>query len=187
MSELTLQRWERQFRRDAKADRLAALRVHVQRLDLRARPELCLEGTIRVVRACAAYMELDGQPYAPFLTMQTYDPLRSPRAEYAFTFSIWDKAFARVLVARDLRGLDLADLYSHPWDDYKVCGFHELWVTRTDQAALKKRESARLERQVNNDLRFDYTEEELEVSFDNSYTAGALYVFVQDRPDEDEE
>jgi len=187
MSELTLQRWERQYRRNAKADKLAALRAHLQRLDLRARPELLLEGTIRVVQACSAYMALDGQPDGPFLAMQTYDLVQSPRAEYAFTFSLWDKAFARVLVARDLRGLDLADLYGHPWDDYKVCGFHEVWITRTDWAPLKKRESARLERQVNDDFRFDYTEEELEVSFDGSYTAGALFVFAQDRPDEDEE
>ncbi len=81
----------------------------------------------------------------------------------------------------------IADLYGHPWDDYKVCGFHELRVTRTDRVALRKRESARLEHQVSEDLRFDYSEEELEVSFDGSYTAGALYVFVQDRPEEDEE
>ena len=187
MTKLTRQRWEREFRGAAKADKLAALRTHLQRLDLRARPELFLEGTIRVVQACSVYLELDGRSYAPFLEMQTYDPARSLSAVYAFTFSLCGKAFARVLVARDLLGLDLADLYGHPWPDYKVCGFDHFWIERTDRAALTKRDSVRLERLVTEDVRYDYAEEELELWFDGVQTAGALFVGVQDRPVEDEE
>lgn len=186
MSEQTLQRWEREFRGAAKADKLVALRNHLRRLNLRAKPELLLEGTIQVVQACSAYMKLDGRSYAAFLAMQTYDPVRPPCAKYAFIFSLCGKAFARVLVARDLGDLELADLYGHPWQKYKICGFDHFWVMRADGTALKRRELVKLERQVTADLRFDYSEDELDFWFDDSRIAGALFVAVQDREDKRE-
>lgn len=159
------------------------MREHLRRLDLLAKPEMILEGTIQVVQACTAYLILDCQSYAPFLAMQTYAPARSPGARYAFTFDLSGKAFARVLVARKLRGLDLADLYGHPWDKYKICGFCHFWITRADWVPLKSQELVRLEQEVTEDLRFDYSEDELDVWFDNVHTAGSLFVTVQDRED----
>jgi hypothetical protein len=180
VSELTLQRWEREFRSEAKADKLAVLRKHLRGLGLRAKPELILEGTVRVVQACSAYIKLNGDPYAPFLAMQAYDPAESPNAAYAFTFSLYGKAFARVLVARELSGLDLADLYEHPWEKYKLCGFDHFWIMRADRTDLEREELEKLECQVTDDLRFDYTEKELGFWFDDSRTDGALFVSVQD-------
>jgi hypothetical protein len=187
MSELTFQRWEREFRSEAKADKLAVLRNHLRGLDLRAKPELILEGTIRVVQACSAYIKIDGGSYGPFLAMQTYDPVQSPNATYAFTFSLCGKAFARVLVARELRGLDLADLYDHPFEEYKICGFDHFWIMRADRTHLKRRELVKLERQVTDDLRYDYSEKELGFWFDDSHTEGALFVDVQDLRDYEDE
>jgi hypothetical protein len=184
MSE-ALQQWEREFRREAKADKLRALRDHLRALNLEVRPQPILEGTIHVVRACAAYAQIDGQSYARFLAMQTYDPARSPRAVYAFTFSLCGKAFARVLLGRELRGLDLADLFDHPWQEYEVCGFDCFWVARVDRTALKERESVIIERQVTDDLLFDYLEEELDICIedclDEDYQpVGVLLVTVHD-------
>jgi len=187
MSELTLQRWAREFRSQAKADNLAGMRDHLRRLGLRAKPEMLLEGTIQVVIACSAYLGIDGQSDGPFLEMQTYDPAQSRGARYGCTLEISDKAFARVLVARNWRGLDFADLYGHPWDRYRVCGFRQFWITRADSTPLKRRELAELERHVTHDLRFDYSEDELDFWFNDSCTAGALLVTVQDREDEQEE
>lgn len=184
MSELTLKRWVRQFRCEAQADKLEVLRDHLRTLDLRAEPGLLLDGTIEVVNACLAYLTIDCQPYAPFLAMQTYNPARSLGAVYAFTFSLCGKAYARVQVASDLRGLDLADLYGHPWQEYKLCGFDHFWVMRIDGKALTKRELKRLERQVTDDLRYDYTEEELDFWFDDAHTDGALFVSVHDHEHE---
>ncbi len=181
MAELTLQRWAREFRRDAEADRLAVMRNHLRGLGLRVKPEKLLEGTIEVVVACMVYLEIDGRSTDSFLAMQTYDPARSAGAKYAFTFDIFGKAFARVLAAPGVRNLDLADLYGHPWYKYKTCGYHHFWIARTDSAALKKRELAKLERQVTEDLRFDYSEDELYIWFDDIHTPGALFVTVQER------
>jgi len=196
MSELklTLQRWEREFRRDAEADQLAVFRDHLRRLDLRGEPESLLEGTILVVQACSAYAKLDGDSYAPFLAMQKYNPARSGSARYAFTFDLYyGKAFARVLVPAkgyvdNVGQPDLADLYDHPWSDYELCGFSELWITRTDWAALTSEELVRLEQLVTDDLRFDFTEDEVGFWFDDSRTAGALFVYVyRADPEEDDD
>lgn len=187
MSELTLQRWEREFRRDARVNELAILRDHLRRLDLPDKPELMLEGTIRVVQACWAYAKLDGQSFAAFLAMQRYNPARSGTVRYAFTFDLCGKAFARVLVATKVGVLDLADLYGHPWDEYKVCGFRSFWITCADGTDLSSEERAQLEQEVTDDLRFDYSEDELDVWFDDHSIDGALSVNVQDRDDLDED
>jgi hypothetical protein len=185
MPELTLRGWEREFRRDAKADQLAIFRDHLRRLDLPCTPESMLEGTILVVQACSAYAKLDGQQCAPFLEMQKYDPAQSGTARYTFTFDIHGKAFARVLVPPKLHldevgQPDLADLYNHPWSDHKVCGFCDLWITCTDWAAPTSEELDQLEQRVTDDLRFDFTEDEVDFWFDDSCTVGALSIHVQD-------
>ena len=181
MPKLTLQSWEQGFRRDAQADKMAIFRDHLRRLALRGKPELLLKGTIRVIQACAAYAVIDNQPITPFLEMQRYNPARQGMARYACTFDLCGKAFARVLVAAGLKGLDLADIYGHPWYDYKVCGYHGFWITRTDWTALTNKELFQLEKEVTDDLRFDYSEDELDIWFDRFRTAGALFVGVQDR------
>ena len=187
MSALTLRRWEREFRNEAEADQFAVFREHLQWLELRTNPELLLEGTIEVVRACSAYLTIDGRSCAPFLAMQTYDPVRSPRARYAFTFDLWGKAFARVLVSDNLRGLDLADLHGHPWLEFEVGGYRNFWIARADRVALDADELVRLEHQVTEDLRYDYTDDELDFWFDDTHTPGALVVTLQNREDDEDE
>ncbi len=187
MSELSLQRWVREFRRDADADRLAIMRNHLRGLGLRDKPEKLLEGTIEVVQACTIYLRIDGQSADQFLAMQSYDPDRSAGGKYTFTFDIFERAFARVLVSPGTHHLDLADVYGHPWLKYKRCGYGYFWITRTDSAPLKKRELAELEREMTKDLRFDYSEDELDFWFDDAHTPGALFVNVQDHLPELEE
>jgi hypothetical protein len=178
LSKLDPSSWEKEFRREARDDKLAVLRQHLRGLELRAKPQLFLEGTIQVVHACLGFMNLDGQSYAPFLTMQTYDPLQSPSATYAFTFSLFGKAFARVLVARDLKVPDLADLYRNPWYRYKLCGYDRFWVTRADGEELSKQDWVRLQRLVTEDLRYDYSEEELDISFESIWFGDSEVMLV---------
>lgn len=182
MAELTLKRWEREFRRDAKADKLAIFADHLRSLDLQVKPELMLEGTIRLVEMCCVYYSVDGRSFAPFLEMQSYDPARSGAAKYAFTFDLGRGAFARALVERKMAVIDLADLYSHPWSSYS-----RFWITRTDGIELTNEELVKLEEEVTNDLRYDYSEDELHVWFYDLYTHGALLVGVNDREEFDEE
>ena len=98
--------------------------------------------------------------------------------KYIFTFDLAGKAFARVVVDQNLRGLDLADLYGYPFQKYRICGYTQFWITRVDGTELTRREAARLEAEVSRDLRSDYTEHELDFWFDDSLVAGSLYVYL---------
>ncbi len=51
--------WERLFRAEAETDNDALFREHIKRLDLPHKPELLIDGTILVMRACEAYWTLD--------------------------------------------------------------------------------------------------------------------------------
>jgi hypothetical protein len=120
--------------------------------------------------------------------MQRYDPSAVLDAKYAFTFDLCGKAFARILVSpQDLYGkkrtLDLADLYGHPWHDYKRCGYSSLWISRNDGMGLKTKDRNYLEQVVTGDLRFDYSEDELGFWFDDSTVEGVLRVEFMDKVD----
>ena len=178
---MDLIRWERAYKKAAKADHYDAFRKHLSKLELPDTPELLLEGTLNVVQACAAYCNLDGQSLADFLAMQTYDPADSPDAPYSFTLNICGKAYARILISTLKKpGLDLADLFEHPWNDYRVCGYHCFWVSRNDHRKLSRKELARITKEVTYDLRFDYCEDDLSIDFDDESIAGVLRVDVQE-------
>jgi hypothetical protein len=182
MSKLTLQTWERKFRRDAQADKLGLFMDHLRNLELEQEttPELMLEGTILAVSACCAYASIDGQLTDAFLAAQTYDPAQSAASTYSFTFDLCGKSTARLLVSEDLKIPDLADLFGHPWDEYQVCGYRNVLITRLDGEWIKDDEDSRLEKLVTADLMFDYCEGEIEISCDSSYRAGSLCVWVRD-------
>ena len=182
-----LEKWERAFRRAAKADDLELFQDHLDKLDLLGEPEALLHGTILLVQACCAYASLDGQKLENFLRMQKYFPDDAPDAKYAFTFDLCGKAFGRVLVSSKVGTIDLADLYGHPWWEYEVCGYHSFWVSRTDGDDLSAEELAHIQEEVTYDLRFDYTEDELDIWFDDSFIEGSLLVTVQDAYELNEE
>jgi hypothetical protein len=175
-----LEKWEREFRKAAKADKLVLFREHLRNLALPDEPEKLLEGSILAVRACCAYAGIGGQSSDHFLAMQEYHPSKGSDAKYAFTFDLCGKAFARVLVPSDIRVIDLADLYGHPWWEYEVAGYHFFWVSRTDGNALFNEESEYIEKAVTEDLLFDYTEDELDFWFTDSPVDGVLLVTLQD-------
>jgi hypothetical protein len=189
MSKSTLEKWEHEFRKAAEADELALFREHLRNLALPDEPEKLLEGSILAVRASCAYASIDGQSYTRFLAMQKYRPPDTTEAEYIFTFDLCGKAFARVLVPADIRAIDLADLYGHPWWEYEVVGYRCFWVSRTDGKPLSSEDSEYIEKAVTEDLRFDYSEDELGFWFDNSIVKGVLYVYLYevDTSFEDEE
>src|SRR5450759_3661203 len=180
MTYANLQRWEREFRKAAEADEYTLLREHLCRLELPEDPALLLEGTIQVVIACEAYASIDGQSFAAFLKMQTYDASEAVDAMYGFTFGLCGKAFGRVLVPTKAAIPDLADLFNHPWQDYKVCGYHSVFISRIDGRKLGSRELARLEQEVTYDLRYDYGEDDVDFWFDDATIAGMLLITVQD-------
>lgn len=65
-----------------------------------------------------------------------------------------------------------------------------LWVSRTDGEDLSGDELAQIETAVTEDLRFDYSDDELDFWFDDSAVEGVLQVTLQDVDgckDEDDE
>ena len=161
-------RWERSFRADARSDNYAVFRDHMNRLGLPDEPKLMVEGTIRVVEAILAYSSIDGQPSELFLERQKYNPSQATDACYALTFDLCGRAYARVLVDRELKSVDLADLLGHPWEDYEVAGFTRIWISNPDWTGLTSEELKQLEDAVTDDLLFDYSEDEVNFWFDAS-------------------
>ena len=185
-TKLALAHWEKSFRADAKADDYRIFQAHLESLDLPDQPIMLLDGTIVFVQMCVAYLELDGQEVIEFLDRQTYDPRKSRDVPYQVTFDIHQKAYARLNLPASLRPVDLADLYGAPWNEYRVVGYCNIWISKIDEVPLSLEEIAKFETVVNEDLRFDYSEDELNFWFDPDAHAGVLKVSVQDVYDDDE-
>ena len=180
MANANPQRWVAQFERDAEADNYALFRSHLRRLNLPDEPELLMAGTVEVVIAAVAYANLDNKAITAFLKMQQYDPAKAVEAKYTFTFDLFGRAYGRVLIPAKATIPDLADLYGHPWEDYEVCGYQQLFVSRADKRKLGIREKVSLEKAITYDLRFDYCEDELAFWFDDASIDGVLIANVQD-------
>jgi hypothetical protein len=161
--------WEQGFRAAAKADRYEVLREHLAKLERPDKPRWLLEGTVQGVREYMAYASAipDKHPSAgpTFLRMQKYNSTEVPEAEYALTFDLPGPRYARLLVLPDIWPLDLADFYGYPWRRWPFHGYCRFWITRTDGNAPGRRELARLERAVTDDLRCDFSENELIIQF----------------------
>lgn len=185
-TKLALAQWEKSFRADAKADDYRIFKDHLRSLDLPEKPNMLLDGTIAFVQMCVAYLELDGQEVNMFLERQTYDPKKSSDMPYQVTFDIHRKAYARINLPASLRPVDLADLYGAPWNDYRVVGYCDIWISRIDEEPLSRDEIAQFETVVDEDLRFDYSEDELNFWFDPDTHDGVLKVSVQDVYDDEE-
>jgi len=181
VSEDPLDKWESDFRAAAIADGFAIFRDHLRRLDLPDEPQSMLEGTVRVMRMCAAYLAVDNRDgkSSELLAMQTYNPAEATGACYVFTFDLCGQAYARVLVETKVQTLDLADLYGNPWWDYEVVGFSRLWISHPDWSNLTAAEKKQLEEEVTDDLLFDYDKDEIEFWFDDSQD-DRLYFDVHD-------
>ena len=179
-AQIALAEWEASFRAAAQADGYRVFQTHLESLDLPNDPSLLLDGTIRIVQMCVAYLAIDEQQFVQFLKQQQYAPCNVPDSLYMVTFDIHGKAYARINLPASLRPLDLADLYGTPWNDYRVVGFCDIWITRTDGVALSTAEMAELEEVVTNDLRFDYSEEELDLFIDPDIDEGILKISLQD-------
>ena len=85
-----------------------------------------------------------------------------------------------------LRPVDLADLYGTPWNDYRVVGYCDIWISRIDEVPLSADEIAQFETVVDEDLSFDYSEDELRFWFDPDTHDGMLKVSVQDVYEDEE-
>jgi len=172
--------WEQGFRRDAAQDGLALFREHLRRLELPDEPEKLVNGTIMITGVCCAYLSLDGQVLTDFLAAQPYRLRDDSINAYAFTFNLFDQAYARILTPIDYKCLDLADLFEHPHHAYQRCGFTDLYVSRIDGRPLSGKEIEDVEAAITRDLRSDFSEDEVDFWTDPDSIEGVLKVCVYD-------
>jgi hypothetical protein len=178
-------RWSKRFRCDAVMDSAVVLRNHLRRIGLADEPAKLIEGTILLVATAAAYATNDkGDPKA-FIAQQAYHPAANPDTHYAFTFNLHDHTYGRIITPLNKKTLDLADLYGHPWHDYKCCGYNEIRVSRLDDADLTDAEYDRIEKTITDDLVFDFSEDELLIAFDRTAVPGILVAYFLDVETED--
>lgn len=181
MPDKTLQRWQAAFRKEARADRNRRLRRHLRKLHLPQHPNKLREGTELLLLTCCTYAAMDNRTVNGFIEQQRYNPADAPGAEYLLTFDFCRKGYGRLLVTADFDIVDLADLYGHAWYAYGVCGYHTLYISRADGNDLDFDEVDRLKQTVTDDLRFDYSEDELDFWFDDESIDGVLMVRLQER------
>ncbi|MEI7728528.1 MAG: hypothetical protein WCO56_03115 [Verrucomicrobiota bacterium] len=177
-----LNEWERSFRTAARVDNCGVFREHIKRLNLPSKPKQMLEGTVCVVQMCVANLCLDNRNkhVDRFLSSQKYNPAGLANVRYAYTFDLFGKAFARILVDPKAKDVDLADLFGSRCYAYKVAGFEKFWISHLDWSPLKRNELRKLENSVASDLLFDYEKDEINFWFDLQPDPSCLCVTVHD-------
>jgi len=69
---------------------------------------------------------------------------------------------------------------THPWNDFKMCGYSDFRVARLDDCDILDEEADEIERVISEDIRFDYTDDEVDFYIDNYSIEGILICYVQD-------
>lgn len=191
MSKDLLKEWSIQFRSDAESDALKLLDDHIDRLSevvniVRGRPTRLMNGTVQVVVACCSYWGLDHCDRArtkQFLDLQRYSLWKQNGDGYIFTFDLHSKAYGSIRVEDpSMLGdyVDLADLYGHPWWEYERVGYDKLYITRSDWAEFTGPELELIESQVTEDIRWDYSEDELDMWTEISEERNCFTVNLQE-------
>ena len=180
MSWDVVHRWIDRFRRDAAKDDMRLLRKHLKRVGLPDEPEKLVEGTIMYTIGCCAYLDLERRSIKEFIAMQSYRPALDPDFYYSFTFNLRELTFGRLISPLVMKFVDFFDLFNHPWNEFKKCGYSDFRVARLDDKALSEDEIEELENVIIDDIRFDSTEEEVNVYVDPDTVDGVLLAYVQD-------
>ena len=180
MSSDAFRKWANRFRCEAVIDSASLLRKHLQRIGLPDEPEKLVEGTILCVNVAGAYSRNKGRNMKEFLSQQSYRPTLDPNSGYSFTFNLRGQTFARIISPLNAKTLDLADLYGHPWREFKMCGYSEIRIARLDDADLSEAEYDQIEKTIIDDIFFDFTEDEVYIAFDREAVHGILVAYFMD-------
>ena len=155
--------WQKKFSAEARADSFAEFQRHLDYLDVNFPPQAMLNGTKLLVSTAAAYREMDGQATELFINQQKYRLAGERLSRYCLTFDFCGRGVGRILTDEKFSEIDFADLYDHPWHDFKVAGFQHVWISRLDGASMFEAERQEMEDHITNDLYFDNDESALNV------------------------
>jgi len=159
-------RWKTEYEAAAKADKGGEASRQIKRLHLECTSATLVAGTEFLVAAILAYCNIDGRDCKPFIEQQSYRPADSVASFYCVTFDLFNGHFGRVLTDRSISHVDFADLFGHPWNEYKTAGFHHVYISRLDRRPIDEVELETLYERVTKDLYSDYAEDDLAVCVD---------------------
>ena len=156
--------WQRQFAADAVADDANEILRHIDYLGLDCSRADMLMGTDMLLAAAIAYSHMDGRDCTDFIRQQRYWLRGEGLPFYILTFDLVKKHFGRLLTEKKISGVDFADLFNHPWNEYRTAGFHAVHISRLDGEPIEDDERQALELRFTEDMYFDYTDEEVSAS-----------------------
>ncbi|MFZ4534909.1 tetratricopeptide repeat protein [Propionivibrio sp.] len=154
--------WQRQFAADALADDYAEMRRHIDYLELDCTPQAMVDDTAMLLLATLVYRQMDGQEWESILKQQRYRLGGDGLPFYCMTFCLLEGHYGRILADEKMSGVDFADLFNHPWDEYKTAGFRDVRISRLDGEAIDGDELETLERLFKEDIYYDCAEDEVD-------------------------
>ena len=134
---------------------------------------------VDVIAACLFLSEHSEKAKREFLARQRYMPRIEDGGTYVVTLGNFDANFARIVVSADLTDIDFADMYGSPW----MCCRRLVSTPRGSPAstALDAEEVQSREPLIEQDLLFDYEEDEIRFHFEVDESFEALKLRIQDR------
>lgn len=159
------QRWAKSYRDTARLDgyRTAQRTIYLEneRATLR-QARIAVRENIKLVAVAMSFTQLNlAADFAPVIAKQTYNAEASP-CRYMVLFFDYT-GIPRWLLVDDLREIDLADLVAAS----QLTGppVVEIRIRHPREQLFSRGEHARIEREVMDDLRFDFDESELSIEF----------------------
>jgi hypothetical protein len=172
------QRWAKSYRAAARLDGYSAAKRTIHLENDRAtlsQARDAVRGNIELVAVAMSFTLLNqSADFAPVITKQTYDAEASP-CRYMVLFFDYS-GIPRWLLVDELREIDLADLVAAG----QLTGppVVDIRIRHPREQPFSRGEHARIEKEVKDDLRFDFDESELSIEF-NRYSFG-LQVLLEE-------
>ena len=166
------QRWAKNYRTAARLDGYHAVArtlslEHDDHATIR-QAQRAVRENIQLVKVAMSFALLnEAADFTPVITKQTYDAETSP-CRYMVLFFNYE-GNTRWLLVDELREIDLADQVAagRLWEPTVA----QICIRHPGERPFSKGEYARIEKEVEDDLRFDFKESELSIEF-NRYSVG---------------
>ncbi len=153
----SLEAWKVDFLKQARQDHFNEVQRQIDYLELSTFEDAFVDSTFDLVAATASYLSLDNRNVGGFIKNQKYRLSPPDLPFYCLTIVINEDNAGRLLCNRKMKGIDLFDLYNHPWSRLKTAGFDYLYVSRLDGRLIDDSEMREVGAHVKEDLYFDYT------------------------------
>jgi len=176
--------WLDQFINDANSDNQLALEALLEEfVGVDAEDAHVIDATIHLVLYSVSHRLLDGIPMESiktFLGMQAYSESDDLSRRFVFMFNLGRDLWGRIISQLEVPVMDLADLINQPWDDAQTVGYTQMCISRVDRGSLSDIDIEDIKEFVTYDIRFDYSEDDLDISFYVPDDLKSIWVYIDD-------